>query len=364
MTAEEINRIPFFFIVGIGRSGTTMLQSLLDANEEVILPLESSLIMYLKQKYFRTKNWSNKKIDELILDLHLDIKFKYLWKIDYEKLRNDLYKLPEKSRNFTLICRQIYLNYPSIFNKEKIKIIGDKNPKYSIFVKELLDIFPDAKFIHLVRDYRSNVASNKKTFNNNNVALLAHKWEMYNRNIEKQKAKKPTAFYTLKYEDFVVDPEKYTKEICTFLNIIFLPEMFNFYEKTSKYFEDTHARFAIVHPHLTEPINDNNMDKWKKELSEKEQKVIDYIAGDYAAKYGYVKEYNEKNLKLFFLFLTSYKQNWVDVRVLKTYYKLPFFIRKNISFFSKKIYDWFGYTTRYSMYDLNSNFSKFREDAE
>ena len=48
---DKINNIPFFFIVARGSSGTTMLQNILDANEHVILPTESRLIIHLKQKY-------------------------------------------------------------------------------------------------------------------------------------------------------------------------------------------------------------------------------------------------------------------------------------------------------------------------
>ena len=50
MDIDEIEKIPFVFIVGRGRSGTTLLQNILDANEQALLPRESKLIIHLKQK--------------------------------------------------------------------------------------------------------------------------------------------------------------------------------------------------------------------------------------------------------------------------------------------------------------------------
>lgn len=348
MTVEEVNNIPFFFIVGRGRSGTTLLQNVLDANDSVLLPLESFLIISLKNKFFNTKKWTEKKIDAFIAAVYKEPLFVAYWDISRESLRNYLQSLPKKELTFSLLCKEVYLQFPSVFPKKSIKIIGDKNPPYSLFMEELITVFPEAKFIHLLRDYRNQIVSARKHFTLQNVALLAYKWEIHNRAIDKQKQKNPSAFYTLKYEDFTADPEKYTREMCSFLGISYQAEMLQFHKKTTTYFETEKFGFDVIHPHLLEPIANKNTSAWQKEFTEKEKETIDYIAGDYAAKYGYPKTHPKKNIRLFCTLLYCQCQHQIDIRVTKMYYKLPFFIRDFFHLPSKKMYEWFGYINYYS----------------
>src|SRR5689334_21970982 len=101
---ERIKSIPMFFIAGMGRSGTTLLQSLLDANAGILIPFESRLIITLNGKYAKVKHWSKSKILEFHNDLFCDAKYKTLWKVDHEKLKKDLLSVQE-SATFPLLCK-------------------------------------------------------------------------------------------------------------------------------------------------------------------------------------------------------------------------------------------------------------------
>ncbi len=65
-TLEKIKKIPVVFIVGFGRSGTTLLQELMNAHPNVIGPPEYSFIVYLYSRYGNKKHWTKADIAEFI----------------------------------------------------------------------------------------------------------------------------------------------------------------------------------------------------------------------------------------------------------------------------------------------------------
>jgi hypothetical protein len=353
MTSEEIRQIPFVFILGRGRSGTTLMQTMLDANENVVLPIESRLIVHLKQKYFNIKVWTSDLLDEFITDLYKDKKFARYWSVDPIILRKSIDRLPIDTLDFPLLCKIVYLNYPSPFKKGKVILLGDKNPIYSIFIKELVQVFPDAKFIHLVRDYRDNIASNKKVFKRQSIAQLALGWRAYNIFIESFKKRLSNNFYTLKYEDLVSQPEVYVPQICKFLGLTFNPGMLGFYETIQKVSEEKYvAEIEMIHPNILKPVNTAQVHKWKKELKKEDIELADHLAGNYARKYGYVRETNVKRISFYWRAVLAYLRIHFDFFVIRSYYKMPFFIRDGVGAFNKKLYDKFKITNYYNDADF------------
>jgi protein-tyrosine sulfotransferase len=360
---DKINNTPFFFIVARGRSGTTMLQTILDSNSNTIIPLESRLIIHLKRKYLSVKKWNAELLDSFIIDLYHDTKFERYWNVDREKLKASFNAIPHDRITFQLLCKIVYLSYPSPFNKKEILLIGDKNPTYSIFTKELIEVFPDAKFIHLLRDYRDNIVSNVKIFKAEKIAVAAQGWMAYNKHIEKEKLKHSKQFITARYEDIVENPKENVLAICKFLGIEFNEKMLHFdkviKEKAQNEYKKYDKEIAYSHPNIVDPINTKNVNKWKNELTENQIEIIEYIAGEYGEKHGYnlslPKTYNASiKLKAYSACL---RQNF-NLMIIKNYYKLPMWIRNMSRSISKFLFQWFNYTN----YFTNADF-RFKENT-
>src|ERR1035437_486941 len=122
LTVEEIKKLPIVFIVGIGRSGTSLLQTILDANPEVITANESPFVLFLKQKYSGVKNWNSEKLDEFVVDLYKDIRFALLWKINADDLRKILTSYSLAELDFPTICKLVYMSVSSPFSKDKTSL--------------------------------------------------------------------------------------------------------------------------------------------------------------------------------------------------------------------------------------------------
>ena len=159
-----------------------------------------------------------------------------------------------------------------------------KNPYYSLFVKELNLIFPNAKFIHMVRDARDTVVSYKGVdFDVNSTSALAHRWNRYNRAILENIEKDEKRAITLRYEDFINDPQSESKRICSFLGVEYLSQMLTDYQRENDW-------VGSWREHVNKPIFKNKIYRWKKEMSENDLKLTNYVCSDLLNHFGYASD--------------------------------------------------------------------------
>ncbi len=322
---DKVKSLPFFFIIGRPRSGTTLLRTLFDAHPEVIIPLESPLIIDLYNKYGKVKIWDKKKLLSFYQDVQNQRKFES-WTIDKDRLKDDIFAC-EGETSFQLLCKIVYYNYISFFDKKDIKLLGDKNPVYSLYsfyTKRLIKIFPEAKFIHITRDYRDNILSIQKVdFEAPILPLLAYRWKYSTKQIKKVKDKHPESFYTIKYEDMVKNPGRHIEKLCNFLGIEYTSSVLEFRRKKDEILKVySKEQVEEYHKNLFSPINTTKINLWKKQMSERDIKIADMVVGKYAELSGYSRKYKKLNILIYLLILPAiiYGRLW--------YLLIKFFIDK------------------------------------
>jgi len=292
LNKEELKSIPFFFIIGRPRSGTTLLRTLFDAHPNVNIPLESQVIKLIYEKYGKRITWNEPQLLELFEDIKKEWKFD-TWNINEDKLEKDiLYCVGETP--IKQIIRVIYMNYLSHFAKKEILLFGDKNPEYSLYINKLIKYFPEAKYIHITRDYRDQILSYMKfDFSYPIIPLIAFRWKKSVQKVLKAQKKHAGSFYIIRYEDLVEDPAKYMEEMCYFLGIDFDPSILDFY-KSADDFSGTKAHDDLkqkFHKDLFRPIDKKRIGLWKTKMRTNDVKVADMIVGKYAEMCGYSREY-------------------------------------------------------------------------
>jgi hypothetical protein len=315
--SNSYNNRDFVFIVGRGRSGTTLLTRMLNMHSNICIPPEALFIIYLASKY------NNKTLDESsILMFYKDIwleKRLINWHLNKYELRNRLLNI-EKPVNYNRLCKSIYLQYAVQNGKNGNIVLGDKNPLYSIYLKKLIALFPDAKFIHIMRDPRDNVLSYKNVkFDTNNTAALAYRWKHYNNNIIKFKNKYPNKFAIVKYEDLLLHPEIELEKLCQFLGLNYDNKMINFFKIINK-------NEKTWHKNLRNPLDKRNLYKWKTIMNNNDILIINSICSRVAQRYDYCVDLPHYSLNKLYLFLSRLFGSiygWLITAIEKNLFLLP-----------------------------------------
>ena len=292
--------IPFFFILGRPRSGTTLLRTMLDAHPEINIPFEGKIILFLEKKYNHAENMSPELMEQFVQDILLISKVR-LWPMDLVKTRERLINLEEPS--FKNVIKTIYLGFESVFDKSEILLLGDKNPHYSMVPEKIFQIFPEAKYIHLLRDYRDNILSvmNLNDFVHS-VTYNALCWRFSYKKIAKLQKLFPGSFYSLNYEKLVNQPEIYMKSICHFLGIDYHENTISFYREKEKIFgKYPGLQNNPFYQNLFEPINSSAIGKWKNGLTAKQIRLADMIIGKYAEAAAYQRVYTRFGADVYIL---------------------------------------------------------------
>ncbi|MEI6122631.1 MAG: sulfotransferase [Bacteroidota bacterium] len=302
---EQLGNVNSFFIIGRPRSGTTLLSILFDAHPHVIMPGECNFILALSQKYKNIKCFDSKTLLEFVADLKLTRNYSSLG-INPEQLKTNLEKLPVHA-TYIDFFKTVQCSSKSIFEKKDICYVGDKNPSYSNQnFHRILELFPNAKYIHLVRDYHDHIASMLHAkFRMSSPTLIAIAWKHSLNILAKYKKKYPENFYTLRYEDLVTNPEKTMIDVHAFLNLEYNPSIFDFYKKAEAYrASQPSIDFETFHKSLFKPIDKSRIGIWHTVLKGNQLSSVEFVAGRIGKKYGYTSEPHRLSPKVIYLLIT------------------------------------------------------------
>jgi len=162
---------------------------------------------------------------------------------------------------------------------------GDKTPAYIGHVDRIAAVWPEGRFVVLVRDGRDVALSVMSVpFGPNNVWAAARSWATAIRQGREAADRYPDRVVTVRYEDLVTDPEPEVARVCDFLELEFSPDMLAI-EKTdrSKVVEDQAGWFTNVWAGITTAA----VGKWRTELTPRQVGVFESVAGEELRALGY-----------------------------------------------------------------------------
>lgn len=306
--SDDLSKIPIFFILGRPRSGTTLLTTLFNAHPNVRIAPEFPVMFFLYQRFKKVTRWDEATVSSFVDHIHEFSKFHTRrvenLKLDKDMMVRELMKYKD-SLSIQLLLKSINYHAFSVYHKEQTHWIGDKNPVYSLYANRLRKIFPDAKFICIIRDYRDNFVSIKKLADKDVaveapvISLQVRRWQYFTRIFLKLKKEFPDRYYILRYEDLVTGQDKTFRSLCDFLGIGFDPSVFEFHKKKSETV-DAYGNYIYekFHENLLKPVNTGRMNTWQEVLSEEQVRMADQIAGKYADLLGYERKNKKFSLWL------------------------------------------------------------------
>jgi LPS sulfotransferase NodH len=281
-----------FFVVGVDRSGTTLLSLMLDAHSRIAIPYESNFFVryYQQKELFEDLKDRNDRLALVKSILSTPYVKKWDWKITPEEVI-DL----DKCSNLQNTISQIYQAYADSFGKD---IWGEKSPLYTEHIYLLNDLFPSARYIHIIRDGRDVALSiMQRWWGPNDFANAIRYW---NRTIicarKMLKMLPKERYIEVRFEDLVSNPANEIKKITDFIGVDFEEKMVSGYTKTAQ--QKVGERIHQHHVHLTKPPSSSQAYKWKKTLKPVDQAIAYQIAGDTLVELGYPEGIKNHPLKI------------------------------------------------------------------
>lgn len=284
------------FILGNPRSGTSLFRLMLNSHSLINATPECGFLHWWYKKY---ADWDSSclktnRLDEYLSDLESSKRIED-WKMDYALLKDKI--IQEKPENYAKLGELVYIFYGEQKGKSA-KIIADKNNYYVNHYQDLHKIWPDAKYILVVRDGRDVACSylNIETLVTNSpykpklstdIKTIAKEWSNNNKNLLDFSESLPESqFMTVRYEDFVNDSELYLTKVCAFLGVEFEPEMLNYFIKNAKEQDEPLSSLDWKKKTLEKPDKDN-IGKYKVELEKESIEEFNVVAKDILQKFNY-----------------------------------------------------------------------------
>lgn len=285
-TSENI-----FFIVGTSRSGSTLLQSMLNSHSDITIPPETHFFHSsegMHKKYFKAK--CEKRFRNNMIEYWCRQKTR-LGDLDLCEL-----KLKENAKNLGLHApNDLYKLHLTMYRKFRGKnITGEKTPKHILYTDQILDTFPKAKIISLFRDPRAVAHSEKCVqFGSPSVFITSKRWRKYvKKHHQLQRELSNKQYTTVRYCDLIAKPKSELQRISGFLGVDFEGSMLQFHKREEKGFAEQENSWKNE---TFEPLKKDKNSEWQKALSDAEVAIIEATAGKYL---GFMKYQNNTSLFL------------------------------------------------------------------
>jgi hypothetical protein len=259
------------FVVGMSRSGTSLLREVLNRNPEVGFPYhESHFIPYIihrfRDKAFPLNQQQMKEFRNIVKESNFYGNFQAQgWLLRdselYEMLRSG--SLAETIENI------IKFFIPHNIKKTDF-IWGDKSPNNLLSIGLLKDFFPKAQFIHIIRDPRERVLSAHKAWGAD-LYIAAERWRHGIQTARQLGQQLGDDYLEVFYEKFTGAPTKEIIKLCNFLGISYDKAMIELKRPFEK-----HTAIDSATRRATRIIS-GNTEKYMNELKPKQIRRIDEI---------------------------------------------------------------------------------------
>jgi hypothetical protein len=272
------------FIGGCDRSGTTLLGAMLGSHSECLCVPESQ---------FKIDVLRFLKHDQAEVDLFSTFNMiRNHWRFKLWELDIDLSPTVEKRLrgSYPRLIEWIIKDYGNKAGKPSSSIWVDHTPSNLKYAATLASLFPQARFIHIVRDGRAVASSVMRLdWGPNTIIKAAHWWiENVAYGLAAESFLGKGKVIRLRYEDLVREPTPILERVCSFLDIDYQSKMAK--ATGFKVPRFTSAQHALV----GNPPDPSRVDAREKKLSPREVEIFKSLTGDSLLSWGYKLKYGIK----------------------------------------------------------------------
>jgi hypothetical protein len=277
---------PYLFVVGCPRSGTTLLQRMLDAHPQLAVSNDPHFIPFAPG----VRDDGDPPVTPELVQWLLSYRTFARLALDEETV----WAAAEGAATFSELVSALY----DAFGAERGKpLAGEKTPRYVRYIPLLHDLFPRAHVTHLIRDGRDVALSTLdwarpdrgpgrfRLWQDNPLAVCALSWEWHVTLGRQDGGRLGDLYGEVRYEDIVADPEAAMRRLAAQLQLPFSARMLAFHVGRRRHDPGLSAKEAWLPP--TQGLRD-----WRVQLSHDDQQLFEALAGDLLSQLGYERRFD------------------------------------------------------------------------
>ncbi|MGC9399063.1 MAG: sulfotransferase family protein [Anaerolineae bacterium] len=266
------------FVGGCGRSGTTLLGAILGAHSRCLCPPES----HFKTSPFRLGMWKDGHIDPRAAWAYIQIHWRFkIWQLDV-----DADAAPQSS--YVDLLHWLVEQYAEAHDLTGT-IWVDHTPENVNYASTLLNHFPRARLVHIVRDGRAVANSIMPLdWGPNTVITAAPWWETNVRSgLTLEEGELAERIVRVKYEALLAEPETTVAHLCDALELAFEPSMLS----ASGFHPPAYT--TRQHQLIGRGLDPARAQRWREALSPRQIEIFESLAGALLQALGYPLLYAE-----------------------------------------------------------------------
>jgi hypothetical protein len=268
---------PFPFFFGTNGSGTTLHRAIFDSHPDLAIPGESRFVTRLASRY-REKGFDAARF---AADLDQDDRFAN-WGLDRAAIES---ALTDPAIDYPEAVRRLYALYARGQDKTRY---GDKTQSNIHHLPLLAELFPEARFVHAVRDGRDVALAHT---DGTKIEQVAVSWKRrVNAGREAGRDLGPDRYMESRFEELIDHTEGAVRRICDFIDLPFDPVMLTYYERADDIVSTTAVpdRHKDIYLPPTKGLRD-----WRRELTDDQVARFEALAGDLLSDLGYERKFEK-----------------------------------------------------------------------
>lgn len=269
------------FIVGVPRSGTTLLAAMLAAHSRMSCGPETHFFQWLARadiaQLCGVDSWPKAAIDFVCGMIHANRTVCAKYGLTRDDIAAYLADAPPEVASLLAALTEPYMT------KLGKRRWVEKTPDHLKYVAEMRRHFPHSPIVRIVRDPRDVALSLKRMSWGPQTWLGGLMWwKQFDDASAAFFASDPLS-YTLRYEDLVRAPAEEMRRLCDFLGEEFEEQMLD----TSTTGHQLNSRGVPEKARVSQPIDASRVEAWRGELSQRENQLAESLLGDRLHAFAY-----------------------------------------------------------------------------
>jgi hypothetical protein len=283
--------VPAPFVVGVNRSGTTLLRMMLDAHPDLTMPPETHFVPEL----IEVAEQGNATPEAFLATITKQREWGDFG-LTQEQLIEAFGAIDPLNAGDAL--RAFYGLYAKRVGKPRC---GEKTPIYVKSIRKISGALPEARFVHVIRDGRDVCLSIRdRAVKEHPIEKIAERWVRRIGQARRQSKHVPH-YMEVRYEQLILETEPTLRRICEFFELPWSDEILDYHQRSAERLAEMERelpadgkrttlsveRRMATHARTTQKPDPSRVSRWREQMDREDRRMFESIAGELLTELGY-----------------------------------------------------------------------------